>query len=205
MLMKIGIGQRAIEEEEAEAIAETVPDEYSQMKISGEENECQLSLSETTPVEKRKRHNYDAATKLEAIECAQEAKSARSRKYNIKATAKKFRVDRKQVREWITREQNVRQQVSTPGASKRKKLDGTGRKVLNPELDVQIAEWIRKQRTNKHPVSHRIILNRAEEVFRAMKLKVTVLTTGHEKMRVTVCLTATADRKKLLPYVLVNR
>uniref|UniRef100_A0A915LSX9 DDE-1 domain-containing protein n=1 Tax=Meloidogyne javanica TaxID=6303 RepID=A0A915LSX9_MELJA len=33
---------------------------------------------------------------------------------------------------------------------------------------------------------------------------VTVLTTGHEKMRITVCLSARSDGKKLLPYVLVK-
>ncbi len=33
---------------------------------------------------------------------------------------------------------------------------------------------------------------------------VTVLSTGHEKMRVTVCLTARSDGHKLLPYVLVK-
>uniref|UniRef100_A0A914GZL8 DDE-1 domain-containing protein n=1 Tax=Globodera rostochiensis TaxID=31243 RepID=A0A914GZL8_GLORO len=32
-----------------------------------------------------------------------------------------------------------------------------------------------------------------------------VVTTGHEKMRVTVCLTARNDGRKLAPYVLVNR
>ena len=32
-----------------------------------------------------------------------------------------------------------------------------------------------------------------------------MVTTGHEKMRVTVCLTARTDGTKLLPYVLVNR
>jgi hypothetical protein len=34
--------------------------------------------------------------------------------------------------------------------------------------------------------------------------EVTIVTTGHEKMRVTVCLTARSDGKKLLPYVLVK-
>ena len=32
-----------------------------------------------------------------------------------------------------------------------------------------------------------------------------MVTTGHEKMRVTVCLAARSDGTKLLPYVLVNR
>uniref|UniRef100_A0A915EME8 HTH CENPB-type domain-containing protein n=1 Tax=Ditylenchus dipsaci TaxID=166011 RepID=A0A915EME8_9BILA len=34
---------------------------------------------------------------------------------------------------------------------------------------------------------------------------VTIVTTVHEKMRITVCLTARSDRKKLIPYVLVDR
>lgn len=35
--------------------------------------------------------------------------------------------------------------------------------------------------------------------------KVIVLSTGHEKSRITVCLTASEDGKKFMPYVLVNR
>jgi DDE superfamily endonuclease len=31
-----------------------------------------------------------------------------------------------------------------------------------------------------------------------------VVTTGHEKMRITVCLTARGDGRKLMPYVLVK-
>uniref|UniRef100_A0A915D7J7 Transposase n=1 Tax=Ditylenchus dipsaci TaxID=166011 RepID=A0A915D7J7_9BILA len=34
---------------------------------------------------------------------------------------------------------------------------------------------------------------------------VTVVTTGHEKIRVTVCLAGRSDGKKMLPYVLVKR
>uniref|UniRef100_A0A915D0F6 Transposase n=1 Tax=Ditylenchus dipsaci TaxID=166011 RepID=A0A915D0F6_9BILA len=34
---------------------------------------------------------------------------------------------------------------------------------------------------------------------------VTIVTTGHEKMRITVCLTARSNGKKLIPYVLVDR
>lgn len=42
------------------------------------------------------------------------------------------------------------------------------------------------------------------EINHPFLIQVTVITTGHEKMRVTVCLTARADGKKLPTYVLVK-
>uniref|UniRef100_A0A915DUK7 HTH CENPB-type domain-containing protein n=1 Tax=Ditylenchus dipsaci TaxID=166011 RepID=A0A915DUK7_9BILA len=113
---------------------------------------------------KRYRKN-DAATKLEAVDWA--------RKKSFYSAAKKFEVDRKRIKEWIQKENELKQQLSnTPKGSKRKCLDGDGRQVNNPELDVELAEWIREKREHKQPVSRRIISNKAGEVFLETDMKV---------------------------------
>uniref|UniRef100_A0A915ECL7 HTH CENPB-type domain-containing protein n=1 Tax=Ditylenchus dipsaci TaxID=166011 RepID=A0A915ECL7_9BILA len=55
--------------------------------------------------------------------------------------------------------------------SKRKRLEGAGRPVLEPELDSELAEWIREMRESKKPVSRSIIRMKAVEVFRSNKIK----------------------------------
>lgn len=52
------------------------------------------------------------------------------------------------------------------------KLDGGGRKVAYPNLDAELAEWIRLKRENKQPVSRRTIKNEAVHVFLGTELKV---------------------------------
>jgi Tc5 transposase DNA-binding domain len=51
------------------------------------------------------------------------------------------------------------------------KLDGSRRKVAYPELDEQVADWVRMKRENKQPVSRRIILNEAANVFSRTEIK----------------------------------
>uniref|UniRef100_A0A915CXG9 Brinker DNA-binding domain-containing protein n=1 Tax=Ditylenchus dipsaci TaxID=166011 RepID=A0A915CXG9_9BILA len=58
-------------------------DEERLNMLSGEEDELQLHEDEGTPKSSRKRHHYNAATKLEAFEWARKNKS-------IKSAAKKF-------------------------------------------------------------------------------------------------------------------
>uniref|UniRef100_A0A915CLR4 Brinker DNA-binding domain-containing protein n=1 Tax=Ditylenchus dipsaci TaxID=166011 RepID=A0A915CLR4_9BILA len=117
------------------------------------EDELQLHDDEGTAQINRKRHHYDAATKLEAVNWARYNRSAKSGNYNVLASSKKYKVDRKRIRQWISQEEQLKQQINTPGGSKRKKLDGGGRHVIFPELDVQMAEWIRDKRENKQPVT----------------------------------------------------
>uniref|UniRef100_A0A915EFB1 HTH CENPB-type domain-containing protein n=1 Tax=Ditylenchus dipsaci TaxID=166011 RepID=A0A915EFB1_9BILA len=63
---------------------------------------------------------------------------------------------------------------NTAKESKRKRLDGGGRQVNNPELDVELAEWIREKQEHKQPVSRRIISIKAGEVFRGTDMKVSI-------------------------------
>ena len=74
------------------------------------EDEVQLHEDEGTPKNNRKRHNYDAATKLEAVKWARE-NALHGKKFNVKSASKKFDVDRKCIKQWITQEGELKRQV----------------------------------------------------------------------------------------------
>uniref|UniRef100_A0A915EC86 HTH CENPB-type domain-containing protein n=1 Tax=Ditylenchus dipsaci TaxID=166011 RepID=A0A915EC86_9BILA len=132
-------------------------------------------VHEGTPNSNRKRHHYNAAVKLEAINYAREKRSAKSgNKFNVASAAKKYKVTKSRIYEWIGQETKLKQQVNTPGGSKRKKLDGGGRHVTFPKLDAELADWIRQKRENKQPVSRPIISTQAAEIFRGKDLKISV-------------------------------
>ncbi len=52
------------------------------------------------------------------------------------------------------------------------RLDGAGRRLLRPDLDAELVDWIREKRENKQLVSRRIISNKATELFRGTDIKV---------------------------------
>ena len=56
---------------------------------------------------------------------------------SIYGAAKKFKVDRKRVREWVQEEEKV-----TPMKGKRFRFDGGGRKLINAELEEEVLSWI---------------------------------------------------------------
>jgi hypothetical protein len=116
------------------------------------------------PENRKRRRNTETITKLEAIEWA--------RKNSVHSAAKKFRVDRKRIREWTKQENKLKQQVNTFGGGKRKRLQGGGRHVQHPEFDSTLASWIKEMRENKKPVTRSIIKNKAIEVFVDTDLKV---------------------------------
>lgn len=130
-----------------------------------EEDEIQLHEEEEGMPMVRKRHrSNEAKQKLEAIDWA--------RKNSVNSAAKKFRIDRKSVREWMKQEKKLIQQVSTPAGGTRKRLDGCGRAVSYPQIDIALAGWIREMRANKNPVSRRIIRDKANEFFINTEIKV---------------------------------
>uniref|UniRef100_A0A915NI48 HTH CENPB-type domain-containing protein n=1 Tax=Meloidogyne floridensis TaxID=298350 RepID=A0A915NI48_9BILA len=216
--------------------------------------------------------NNDAITKLQAIEW--------SKMHSITSAAKKFKVDRKSIRDWLKNEKKLNQQINTSAKGQnRKRLDGGGRKVMYQNQESELADWVKEMRERKLLVSRRIIRNKAFEIFKNTDLKISngwmtnfmrrnnfvlrcltttcqhppenyieavaefivhvekrrkeanfseilamdetavwfddpggrciesrgakdvaVVTTGHEKMRITVCLSARSDGKKLTPY-----
>jgi hypothetical protein len=128
------------------------------------DEELQLHDDEGAPVNRKQYRSNEAAKKLEAIDWA--------KKVSIKSAALKFNVDRKSIRKWMEDEGALKRQISTPYGGKRKRLDGGGRHTLHPEIDEELAEWVRQMRENKRMVSRRIIRNKAIEMFRGTEVKV---------------------------------
>ena len=66
------------------------------------------------------------------------------------ATARKFGVDSKRIREWCKQEDKLQAaktggNVSTP-TKQRKRLDGGGRKPLSETLETELYQWIEEKR-----------------------------------------------------------
>ena len=74
-------------------------------------DELQMHDDEGTPKSSRKRHNYDAATKLDAVQFARENASAKSGIFNVLSAAKKYNVSRGCVYDWIKQENDLKRQV----------------------------------------------------------------------------------------------
>ena len=76
-----------------------------------------------------RRQKYSMEFKKATIKYAQEN--------SIHSAAKKFKVDRKRVREWVQKEDKV-----TSVKGKRFRLDGGGRKLTDVELEEEVLSWI---------------------------------------------------------------
>uniref|UniRef100_A0A915EKQ7 HTH CENPB-type domain-containing protein n=1 Tax=Ditylenchus dipsaci TaxID=166011 RepID=A0A915EKQ7_9BILA len=113
----------------------------------------------------RKRHNhYDVTTKLEAIQWA--------RTISINSASRQYGVDRKCVKRWMVQEDELHNLLNTPSGSKRKRLYGGGRSVLHPDLDEELASWVREMKQNKESISRRIISNKAMQLFSNTEVKI---------------------------------
>uniref|UniRef100_A0A183BS96 HTH CENPB-type domain-containing protein n=1 Tax=Globodera pallida TaxID=36090 RepID=A0A183BS96_GLOPA len=129
-----------------------------------DEEEPQLHDDDDSILADRKRHrNNDATKKLEAIEWA--------RRNSIHSAAKKFRVNRRTIQEWIKQEDKLKQQMYS-GGGKLKRLDGAGRPVQHLNIDNTLADWIKDMRQNKKPVTRSIIKNKATALFVNTDIKV---------------------------------
>ena len=79
---------------------------------------------------------------------------------SIYGAAKKFKVDRKRVREWVQEEEKV-----TPMKGKRFRFDGGGRKLINAELEEEVLSWIPQRRSNMLRVSREVIIFKAKSIY----------------------------------------
>lgn len=71
--------------------------------------ELQLHNDEGAVVSRKRRQNYDAATKLEAVNWAR--KNSIKGYPNISSAAREFKVDRQRVKEWIKQENELKRLV----------------------------------------------------------------------------------------------
>ncbi|KAI6235132.1 HTH CENPB-type domain-containing protein [Aphelenchoides besseyi] len=120
-------------------------------------------IENVPPASKKKRQQYDVKTKLEVVDYAK-------RNSNQK-TAKEFGVGRSSVQDW--RRQKDELKALRNSNSRKRRLPGAGRPLTNATFDDQLIEWVKNERTLKHPVSRRLISNHARSL-----LEKTDLSTG---------------------------
>ena len=89
--------------------------------------------------------------------------------HSVERTAKEFKVDTKQIRNWRKSEDEIRQlHSSTSRAEKRQRLEGGGRKVAHQELEERLKRWIIGKRELRERVSRKKIQREAMKLFSEM-------------------------------------
>lgn len=228
-----------------------------------------------------KQRSFPIKMKLEAIEYL--------KTHSVELTAKKFLVDPKRIRDWRKDEAKLKNIGLDGGNVNKRRMDGGGRKIRCPELEIKLRDWIKHSRERRLRVSRRMIQRKVQEfqaqdtgpsiisgmswVQRFMvrnnlvirkrttisqklphdvdekltnfivflrdllqknsfanssifvmdetpvwiepvgttsvdtkgKKEIPIKSTGHEKVRITVILTARADGKKCKPYIVIPR
>ena len=99
-----------------------------------------------------RRQKYSMEFKKATIKYAQEN--------SIHSAAKKFKVDRKRVREWVQKEEKV-----TSLKERRFRLDGGERKLTDVELEEEVLGWIHQQHSNMLSVSRKLIMFKAKSIY----------------------------------------
>ena len=95
-----------------------------------------------------KRKSYDLTFKLRAVSYADNFTKA--------AAAREFGVDPKRIRAWCN-QKDVLMELKTGGSSKRKRLQGAGRKALDGEMEEALFDWIIELRGRNLRVSRAMI------------------------------------------------
>ena len=90
--------------------------------------------------------------------------------HSVENTAKTFKVDSKQIRNWRNSEAEIRSIASAGGKQcKRRRLDGGGRKVGNLILEEKLKEWILSRREQRLRVSRKSIQREALRLATELK------------------------------------
>ena len=111
-----------------------------------------ITENQAISYEGERRQKYSMEFKKASIKYAQEN--------SIHSAAKKFKVDRKRVREWVQKEEKV---ISMKG--KRFRVDGGGRKLTDVELEEEVLRWIQQRRSNVLRVSRKLIMFKAKSIY----------------------------------------
>ena len=115
-----------------------------QLSDSEEVQDVECLEIKTTSHKGEKVRSYTAKFKIEAVAFAEQ--------HSISASAKKFKVDRRTVREWKSKKEEIALLVKR-GSTDRKRLDGGGRKQLSVCLEKKILEWISDRRCKRLRIS----------------------------------------------------
>ena len=105
----------------------------------------------------KKVSGYTLKYKLEAIAYAENN--------NISSASKKFNVDRKRIREWKDKKEDLLSLKNKDYGAKRKRLEGTGRKPLDQQMEEVLIEWIYDRREKGLRVSRKLIMKKALYIY----------------------------------------
>lgn len=82
--------------------------------------------------------------------------------------AREFKVDEKRIREWRIYKHDIVCLLDTEKGHERCRLLGGGRKPCNAELEKILLEWIDNQRSSDVKISSKLIMDKAESVYREL-------------------------------------
>ena len=114
-----------------------------------------MAESQETSHKGEKRSAYSMEFKKQVI-CFAEKNSNRG-------AAVKFHIDVKRVREWRQKKDKI-----VAMKSKRKRLDGAGKKLMDEQLEEDLLKWILERRSNMLRVSRKLIMFKAKLMFDEM-------------------------------------
>ena len=106
--------------------------------------------------------SFTMAIKLEAIKKAEESSNFHAAKF--------FKVDRKSIREWRRKKEQILEVSLQIKGKERKELDGTGRKPLCEEMDERALEWISERRSKNLRVSRIMIMKKAKMIYDELEI-----------------------------------
>ena len=110
---------------------------------------------QTSSHNSEKMKSYTLKFKLDAISYAEI--------HGNHAAEKKYKGDRKRIREWRQKKASIQQTVNTKNAkgSRRKRIEGAGRKPFSEKLDEAVLECIHERRGKCLAVSRKLIMKKA--------------------------------------------
>lgn len=114
--------------------------------------------AETDTAKGRKFHSYTLEFKLEAVNHVKMGNSK-------EATARKFGVAPKRIREWCKQEDKLHSQSDHSSQGKRKRLEGGGRRPLSETLETELYAWIELQRFKRLRVTRKKVKREALSIF----------------------------------------
>ena len=109
-----------------------------------------------TMAEQRKlKRSYDVSFKLRAVESAE--------KSTKEAAARHFGVDARRIREWCAQKEKLIS-LKECGKSKRRRLDGGGRKAMDEDMEDALFSWVQDMRSRNLRVSRKMLRLRARDL-----------------------------------------
>lgn len=101
-------------------------------------------------------HAYDLGYKIKVIEFA--------KNHGNHAASRNFSVDRKRVREWRQKEDNIRETSESKGKTICKRLRGAGRKIVYDTIESDVLQWLKQRRINGVRVTGKALKNEARRL-----------------------------------------